>query len=317
MSERSRRAVLRTATALGAAGAAAAAGAGSVAATPKRRGVTTFVFVSGASGSAGSGSNELAMLGHRSVGVELPGHAATDGQFRLSYQAPQDLEKLATEPSPMAGVTLDDYVAATVDTVRTVAEHGPVILIGGSMGGATITRTANEVPHLIDRLVYSSAFCCTKLRAVIDYLTTPQGSTSLLPGVGGGIGDPAVLGASRTNWRSADPGFLTRLKAALMAEATDAEFHHALASLVPDESIEVPFADARGHAETWGRVPRTYIRHTLDRSIPLALQDLMIEHADALTPHNRFDVHTVATTHVPHVAGWREILRILDELARC
>ncbi|MFC7101581.1 alpha/beta fold hydrolase [Nonomuraea rubra] len=65
----------------------------------------------------------------------------------------------------MAGVTLDDYVEATVDVVRRVSRYGPVILVGGSLGGSTITKAADAVPHLIDRLVYIGAYCCTKLRS--------------------------------------------------------------------------------------------------------------------------------------------------------
>ncbi|MET0269386.1 MAG: Ada metal-binding domain-containing protein, partial [Sphingomonas sp.] len=42
------------------------------------------------------------------------------------------LRALATEPSPMAGITLDDYTAATVAVVRRAARLGPVILWGGS-----------------------------------------------------------------------------------------------------------------------------------------------------------------------------------------
>ena len=59
-------------------------------------------------------------------------------------------------------------------TVRTVAEFGPtVILYGGSMGGATLNRVGNAVPHLIDRIVYDTAFCCVDLACPEDYLTTP------------------------------------------------------------------------------------------------------------------------------------------------
>jgi hypothetical protein len=84
----------------------------------------------------------------------------------------------------------------------------------------------------------------------------------------------------------------------------------------PDESSQVPLADARGHKDTWGTIPRTYIRHTRDRMIPLPLQDRMIAEADRLTPHNRFDVRSVATSHAADGAGWAASVEILDELAR-
>jgi pimeloyl-ACP methyl ester carboxylesterase len=319
MVARSRRNVLRTAgLAAGAAGAGAVGfGAGTQASADEDRlprGVTTFVFVSGSNGSAG-GNSELGLLGHRSVGVPLPGHGPTSPQFSRAYQAPQDLAALATQPSPMAGVTLDDFVAATIDVVRRAAPAGPVILVGGSMGGATISRVANAVPHLLTRLVYDAAFCCVDLPSCGDYLFTPEGSTSLLLTMPGAIGDPERIGGSRVNWRSADPEFLTKAKAALMAGGSEAEFLAMLASLQPDESVQVPVADARGEANTWGRVPRTYIRHTEDRAIPLALQDRMIAEADRLTPDNPFDVRSVATSHAATADAWPEIIEILHGLA--
>lgn len=315
MTATSRRQVLTTAALAAATATGVTADPAVGAPRPKNR-PTTFVFVAGASGSAG-GDAELTLRGHRTVGVDLPGHGAASGQFRRSYQAPQDLQALASEPSPMAGVTLDDYVRGTIEVVRRVARHGPVILCGGSMGGVTLSRVGNEIPHLIERLVYISAFCCVDLPSCADYLGTPEAADTMLLQLGGAaIGDPAVIGASRTNWRTADPAVLAVLKEALQADGTEEEFFTMLNHLQPDESVEVPFAEARGHRGTWGRIPRTYIRHTRDRCIPPALQDRMIAEADALTPRNRFDVRSVVTSHAPDVTGWRTIVDILDGLAR-
>ncbi|MCG5214457.1 alpha/beta fold hydrolase [Streptosporangium sp. KLBMP 9127] len=297
---------------------ASVAGVGAMALGPaaEKEKVTTYLFVTGANGGT-AGDAELALRGHRTVGVELPGHGPDTLQFRKAYQAPQDLKALAAEPSAMAGITLDDYVEAAVKAVRRAAKHGPVILVGGSMGGATITGAANEVPHLIDRLVYISAFCCTRLKSIDEYLATPEGKASKLGAIIGGlVGDPAKLGAVRVNWRSADPKFLAETKAALSADASDAEFMAMLNSSLPDDTLHVSGADSRGRKATWGRVPRTYIRHSQDMCIPVPLQDRMIADADALTPGNTFDVHTVRAAHAPSRASWAKIVDILDKLAR-
>ncbi|NUR91987.1 MAG: alpha/beta hydrolase [Nonomuraea sp.] len=281
---------------------------------PTHSRVTTFVFVTGANGVA-AGDPELTLRGHRTVGVELPGHGAAE-QFSLAYQAPQNLAELATRPSPVSGVTLDDYVEATVNVVRRVAAYGPVILVGGSLGGAAITRAADEVPDLIDRLVYDTAFCCTDLPSPAAYLETPEAATSLAKGlIAGIVADPAAINAVRMNWRTSDPAFLEAARAALMADASEGELLATLNMLLPDESLLVSGADARGSKDGWGRVPRTYIRHTRDRMIPLPLQDRMIGEADAATPGNRFDVHTVEATHAVPAAGYRQISDILDRLA--
>lgn len=321
MTNLSRRTVLRTA-AVGAAAGGLAVTAGAAAdrgpdRTPDRaaRGPATVVVVTGASGTPG-GLDELALRGHRTVGVPLPGHGATDPQFALDYQCPQDPVSLATRPSPMAGIGLDAYTAAAVEVVRAVARFGPVLLYGGSMGGATLNRVGNAVPHLIDRIVYDTAFCCVDLASPQDYLNTPEGSTSLAGDLAAlVVADPAVIGAVRVNYRSADREALAKLKEVMSAGTDDAEFYAMLAHLQPDESLTVGAEDSRVRAETWGRVPRTFIRHTADRMIPLALQDRMIAEADRLTPRNRFDVRTVAAPHAPNAARFREIVDILDRLA--
>lgn len=305
MTNISRRGVLRTTAVAGALTVTGAA----------KNGVTTYVFVTGANGGA-TADPELALRGHRTVGVELPGHGPAE-QFHASYQAPQDLATFASLPSPMAGVTLDDHVAATVKAVRRVAPHGPVILVGGSLGGVVITKVADEVPGLIHRLVYDTAFCCTRLRSAADYLGTPEGKASLVPNlVKGMVADPRVIKASRTNWRTNDQEFLRAAKEAFMAEAAEGEFLAMLNTLLPDESLQVPVADARGHKDRWGRVPRTYIRHAKDRTIPLALQDRMIREADAATPGNRFQVFTVEASHAPTAEATRKIIEILDRLGK-
>ncbi|MEU6711834.1 alpha/beta fold hydrolase [Nonomuraea sp. NPDC046802] len=295
--------------------AVAGAGASSATAAAKPKKVTTFVFVTGANGVA-AGDSELTLRGHRAVGVNLPGHGPEE-QFHLAYQAPQDLEKLATIPSPVTDVTLDDYVEATVNVVRRAAEHGPVILVGGSLGGATITKVADEVPDLIDRLVYDAAYCCTELPSPAQYLETPEGKPSLATGILGGlVGDPRVLKAIRVNWRSNDRVFLDAAKEAFMADATDGELLAMLNSLLPDESLLVSNGDARGSRDGWGRVPRVYIRHSKDRVIPPALQDRMIREADAATPDNAFEVFTIEATHAPTPKAYRQITEILHKLAK-
>ncbi|MFG1700360.1 alpha/beta hydrolase [Nonomuraea sp. NPDC049309] len=296
----------------------AAAGAGAAAAAPvarPKKEVTTYVFVTGSNGGA-TADSELALRGHRTVAVDLPGHAH-EGQFHRAYQAPQDLKALATLKSPMAKVRLDDYVEAAVKVVRRVAGYGPVILVGGSLGGATITKVADEVPDLIDTLVYDAAYCCTRLRSPNDYATTPEGRTSLAASlVDGIVADPSAIGAVRINWRSANPKFLDAAKKAFMDEGSEGEFLALLNGLLPDESMLVQGADARGRRDRWGRVRRVYIRHTKDRMIPVALQDRMIREADAATPGNRFRVFSVATSHAPTRQAYREISEILHRLAK-
>lgn len=280
--------------------------------------VPTFVFVTGSNGVA-AGDAELTMRGYRTVGVELPGHGPEADQFHASYQAPQDLAMLGTRPSPMAGITLEDYANAAIAVVRRVAPYGPVIVVGASAGGVVVNRMGNAVGDLIGHMVYDSAFCCVDLPSITDYFRQPEASTSLGENLTRGIvADPAMIDAIRLNWRWADARFLADAKAALAADSTDAEFLTFLNSSLPDESLHVDTADARIEPATWGRLPRSYIRHAADRLIPLPLQDRMIREADAKTRAlgTSFAVHTVDTAHYPSTLRYREIINILDAVGK-
>ncbi|MGW4381270.1 alpha/beta fold hydrolase [Kitasatospora sp. NPDC004531] len=308
----SRRSALKAAV-IGA-GALTAAGASSTAAHADGpgRGTPTFVLVHG------SGSNsfywqpllrELGLRGHRAIAVDLPGHGH-GAYLPESYQFPQDLERLRTEPSPIAAVTLDDCAAHVVDAVRQARRHGPVVLVGSSLGGATLNAVANRVPDLIAHLVYASAFCPTRHASVLQLVMTPEGAASSMFRIPP-VPTPPELGVSRINWRSGDPAFFAAVKDALAADRTDAEVRALMNILEPDESAALGTSEsARGLPAHWGRVPRTYLRYSQDHTIPLPLQDLMIREADALTPHNPFRTRTLPAPH----AGPRDPRLLADEL---
>ncbi|MFF5210960.1 alpha/beta fold hydrolase [Streptosporangium sp. NPDC000396] len=277
----------------------------------------TLVFIHGTNSSSAWASgltSELTLRGHRCVAVDLPGHGR-EAFYPRSYQAPQDLQALATEPSPLAKITIDDYVERVVDVVRRARRHGPVILVGMSQGGVTVSRVGNAIPELLERVVYVAAYCCVDLPNVAAYLETPENSESLLPQVTAAmVADPAILGVSRLNWRSADPAVFQGVKEALAGDFTNEGVNRLLNMLEPDETASIPLAEARGEAHTWGRIPRTYVRLTLDRLIPPSLQDRFITEADRLTPDNPTDVRSVAA---PHVGPFDrpELVKIFAELA--
>ncbi len=309
----SRRGVLKAAVAGAGAVAAVGAGASTAHADARRRGAPTFVLVHG-SGSNSYGwsaiSAELGARGYRTIAVDLPGHGP-GAYFPVSYQAPQDLERLRTEPSPISRVTLADCAAHVVGVVRAAHRNGPVILAGQSLGGVTVNAVANQVPELLAHLVYASAFCPTRHTSVRELMATPEASSSALFRIPS-VTTPPELGVSRVNWRSGDPAFLAAAKEALGSDRTDAEVRALLNTLEPDESAAIGAADARGLPDTWGRVPRTFLRFTEDRAVPPALQDLMIREADGTTPHNRFRVRSLAAPHV----GPRDVAVWADELER-
>ncbi|MFF3717941.1 alpha/beta fold hydrolase [Streptomyces prasinus] len=277
----------------------------------------TFVLVHGAftnSFSFAPLQAELALLGHRSAAIDLPGHGF-EATFPPSYQAPQDLDALATEPGIIKGVTLADNVARVIEVLERAERNGPTVLVAHSRGGITTTAVANARPELIDRIVYVSAWCPVDLE-VGDYYAQPE-----MADVDAGafaaafVGDPAETGLLRTNFRTADPAALAAFKRAFAADLTDDEFRTFLNTLQPDENLDAGTAADRAQAATWGRIPRTYVRLTADASVPLAVQDRMIREADALTPDNPFDVRTLEGSHLRWLVHPKPAAELLASLA--
>jgi pimeloyl-ACP methyl ester carboxylesterase len=278
---------------------------------------TVFVFVHGAFCNSLAWARiveELTLRGHRAIAVDLPGHGL-DATIPEGYLGGQDLARLATEPSGMAGIGTEDDVARVTGVVRRAAKLGNVVLVGHSRGGLTLTAVANAVPDLISRLVYIAAVCCVG-RTVSEYAQLPEHAESLLSDAEVlAVGNPVELGALRLNWHTSDPQHLELLRELLLAEGSLAELRTYLQCHQPDEALRIDEEATQARLETWGRIPRSYIRLTRDRAMPLALQDRLIRDADALTPDNPFDVHSVASSHVGFQLRPTETVDILDRLA--
>lgn len=275
----------------------------------------TIIFIHGSNANSFTFAplqRELALLGHRSLAVDLPGHGF-DATFPEGFQT-QDAAALAEPPSNLAGVTLQAGVDHLVPILKRAKEFGPVIVLAHSRGGATLSALANAHPELIDRMVYATAWCPID-RPLGEYMALPEMEGSVLNEAAGVLAaDPGVLGALRMNWRTADPKLLAVLKESMLADGTDDEFRVFLASLQSDENLDVG-GDARVNPDTWGRIARSYVRITQDTSIPIAMQDLFIEEGNALTPGNPWDVHTIETSHVGFLVRPEPMAAILAGLA--
>ncbi|TLS45463.1 alpha/beta hydrolase [Streptomyces montanus] len=253
----------------------------------------TYVLVHGTHSAGAFWSaigRELALRGHRVVAVDQPLHG-TERFVPKAYQT-QDLAALATEPSPVAALTLDDFERRVTNAVRRAARLGaPVVLVGHSMGGLSVSRVANAVPELLAHICYMAAFCPSRSMPSLNACAaSPEGQRAISP-VDQVIGDPEKLGVLRLNWRTSSRRDLALFKEMICADHTDEAFLRVLEGMQTDESLTAYEGRAVGRAGTWGRIPRTYLRFGKDRTIAAELQDRMIAEADELTPDNRFTVH--------------------------
>jgi pimeloyl-ACP methyl ester carboxylesterase len=188
-------------------------------------------------------------------------------------------------------------VAAVVVEVERAARHGKVTLVGHSFGGLTITLVGERVPHLVRRLVYVSAYLPVSVPNGAGLSALPEGASSISGALL--VGDPGVTGALRINPRDSDPGYVEMGRRAFYNDLSTPEYLSFAAYLNPDLPVGIAFDDARGSLRRWGRLPRTFVRCTRDRTVPLALQDRMIAEADESTPRNPFRVDTLGSGHSP------------------
>ncbi|WP_214104241.1 alpha/beta hydrolase [Acrocarpospora catenulata] len=252
----------------------------------------------------------LTARGHRVLALDLAGHGAR-ARFPASYLT-RDVAALRTEVSPLADLSLDDVAADVVATLRRFA--APPVVAAHSMGGAVATRVAELAPELVAGLVYVAAFVPTLLGPAGAYLGLPEAKTAL----GGGLylGDPAAIGAVRIDPRSTDPAYQDELHAAYFTDLDRADFLALAALLTPDQPMSFLTTPTGATAERWGSVPRTYLRTTLDRALPVALQDVMIRDADELAPATAFAQATLDAGHAVFAGAPDEVADLIHHAPR-
>lgn len=239
--------------------------------------MATFVLVHGSFHGAWCWSKlvpELEALGHRAVTLDLPA--------------------LGEDETPIADVTFEMNVDRVAEVIG--GQAGPVVLMGHSLGGATITGTAERVPDRIRLLVYLTAFIPLDGESINAITSLPAW--------------PPETGA-RAFTRSADGLSVSvapdGVRDRFYHDCSDADVAYCMARLRPQ-----PFAirDTPIHTtpERFGRVPRAYIHCTEDKSLVPSVQRLMVER----TPCQQ--IASLATSHSPFLSAPGELAKTLSEL---
>jgi pimeloyl-ACP methyl ester carboxylesterase len=176
-----------------------------------------------------------------------------------------DLPGMGGDEAALAAVTLDQWAEFAAQHCRRLKDErggGPVVLAGHSRGGLVVSQAAEIAPESIHALVYICAIMLPSglSRALFkqreapnpdfDALIspTPSGSGTVITGK-----NPGAVFAQLS-----PPDAVAKAMARLVAEP------HGPRST----ALQLT-------AERWGRLPRTYVECTEDRTIPLSSQRLM------------------------------------------
>jgi pimeloyl-ACP methyl ester carboxylesterase len=240
--------------------------------------MTEFVLVHGMSHGAWAWDAVTPLLerrGHRVVAVELPGHG------RRAHER--------------ARASVDGYAQAVSDAM-TMAGITRAVLVGHSMGGMVIQRTAEIASARIAHLVFLAAVVMPRGGSLL-HSHLPPASRALFQGLaasGGGVVQyPAVMEHAR--WFNDMPPGDPRVTATL-------------ARLTPQPLR--PWTERLDLAQFWAsRVPRSYIR---------CLQDAAVTPLAAAAYARRLGVEPIDmdTAHAPMLSAPKVLATLLEKIAK-
>jgi len=275
-----------------------------------------FVFVHAAWASGATWHKLIPLLEARSYvarALDLPG-AGANAKAPSSYdRRPLDAAAFDSEPSPNANVTQEDRTRAVIALVEDTRRQtgAPIVLVGHSLGGLTVTAVAETIPEQLHAAVYLCA-----------YMVPPGMPTSTIrQGVNSGSlvqalqkANPKEVGAIRIDPRSEDSDYREQLRLAFFGDVRPTDFALELTHMHCDEPVRPDLTPSVMTAERFGRVPRHYFRALEDRAIMIAAQDFMISAVD-IAMGNLTHVHTLATSHVPYLSQPDAVAEILLAIA--
>jgi pimeloyl-ACP methyl ester carboxylesterase len=230
--------------------------------------MASFVLVHGAWSGSWAWERVAPLLeeaGHRVDAVDLPGRGSN--------------------PAAPAEMTLDAYARYVAEWVEAAGE--PVVLVGHSMGGMSITGAAELVPDRIATLGYVTAFL--------------PGDGQTLPELAKGNPDELV----QSNIVVDEAAGLCSVREevqreAFFGECTDEDAAWAISRRV-SESLAAISAPVHVTEERAGSVPRVYVECTLDRAITIGQQRRMW----AARPCEQ--VFTMESDHAPMLSAPQEL----------
>ncbi len=230
----------------------------------------TFVLVHGAFQTAAAWDDTVAALaaaGHTAVTVDLPGRPG-DGFVP-------------------GEVTMQDHVDAVLAALDAVGPD-PVVLVGHSFGGMTISAVAEAAPDRIASLIYVAAY----LPAVDAVPGESMQDLALSDHHGGWQADSFVVAADYTT-ASVNP----RDRAALFANDAPAELAEAIAAAMVDEPLAPVATPVALTSERFGRVRAAYVVTLRDRAVSTDLQLTMLGRGSVA------EAVPLDTGHTPHLVA--------------
>lgn len=215
----------------------------------------------------------LESSGARVTALTLPGHSPSD-------------------TAAAGGVTMDAYVASVVAALD--ASANPIILVGHSLGGMTISGAAEARPEKVAALVYLSAALPESGKTLLDYTGTDTQST---------LGAHLEVDAEHGIVTVGDAG-----KREALCNRSDASATAIALSFTYPQPLQ-PFATPLVlTAEKFGTVVRYYVTTSDDNAIGHELQKRMYEAQPCA------HVFTIDTDHMAMLSAATDVAKALRDV---
>lgn len=203
-----------------------------------------------------------------------------------------DLPGHGHDQTPMTEVSLDSNVKLICELLDQETE--PVVLVGHSMGGISITQVAELRSDKIKTLVYLAAHLPRNGESLNILSENDEGS----------LVTPNVI-------LSDDLTYTTIKKESVgevfYGDCTDADIAW-VKELIGPEATTIGPTKVVTSPENYGRVKKVYIECLLDRAIPIAMQRRMYQNSPC------DEVHTMNASHSPFLSKPRELADLLIEI---
>ena len=272
----------------------------------------TFILIHGAWHTAACWRSVIEGLhksGHTAVARDLPG-SGTRALLPSGY-SPRTAD-FPTSPALNTQHTQQQRTQAVVEEVETASKHGPVIVVGHSMGVLTATAVIAAVPELVAAVVFIAGQVMAAPLSSLDTYNHPKLQVSSTTCT---LGNPMQIGAARIDWHSSDAAYQELLRTTFAADVDKAAFAHHALTCYPDEGMEPFTVPSAATAERCGRVPRYHVRLNDDKLVPPAGQDWLREEMDKAMGNSSKE-YRLAGSHLVMLSRPVEVVQVLVKIAK-
>ena len=211
--------------------------------------------------------------GHQVFAPDLPGHGSD-------------------KTSP-AEITMDSYVKTLTDILDQQGQ--PVILVGHSFNGITVSRAAELRPNKVKGIVYLSAFLLPKGGSFIKAVQGVKGSIAV---------DNFFLSEDKSYALVKED----EIQNAFAHDISQEAFAAAKPNIVPEPAAPLMY-ELEITDDNFGQLPKYYIECTQDRAIPISVQRAMYSGKVNKS-------YSIDSSHTPNFSQPAKLASILLSIAK-